>query len=101
MQLIAAINPAYTELFKTDESKLLAARFATDGCNQTPAPAAWYAVREQRYYDLFPPLFEFVLADGFPDSLSDERWSVISFNTFKIRVSEGAVPFPVVKVWWA
>ena len=101
VRLISAVNAAYPELFKTDGSKSLADRFAADGCNQTPARAAWYAVREQRYYELFPLLFEFVLADGFPDSLSDERWSIISFNSFEMRVSQGVVPFPEAKVWWA
>jgi hypothetical protein len=98
--LIAAVDPGYPELLKTEPSTELAGRFAADGCNADPSPAGWYAARH-RYYDLFPPLFAFVQADDFPDSLSDERWSVLSFNLFEVRMIEGRFPGTEAKPWWA
>jgi hypothetical protein len=94
--LIAAVDPAYPALLKAEGSSALARRFAADGCLVDPASPAWFEVRN-RCYNVLRALFELVLAEDFPESLSDERWSIINFNAFEIRYPG---LFPRAFPWW-
>lgn len=96
---LAAFHPDYPALLRSEPATALARRFAADGWLTDPPPAAFHPVR-RGLGDVFLPLFDFITADGFPEALADERWSVIAFNYFRVKLGGGLFPLTQAKPWW-
>jgi hypothetical protein len=94
--LIAAVDPAYPKLLKAEGSSALTRRFDADRCGTDPSPDDWLPVR-LRCNDVLRAMFDFVLAEDYPESLSEERWSVVNFNAFELRYPG---LFPRAVPWW-
>jgi hypothetical protein len=95
-----AVNDDYPALFKSKTAAALARRFEADGWMTDPPPEEHYPVRRGTG-EVFYPLFDFIHAEGFPESLADERWSVVAFNGFRVKVGGGLFPLTTAKPWWA
>ena len=87
-------------LFKRKTAAALARRFVDDGWMTDPPPKKHFPVRRGTG-EVFYPLFDFIHASGFPESLADERWSVVAFNGFRVKLGGGLMPLTLAKPWWA
>jgi hypothetical protein len=96
---LAAVHPDYPALLVSEPAPALARRFVADGWLTDPPPERFHPVR-RGLGDVFLPLFEFINASGFPEALADERWSVIAFNGFRVKLGGGLFPLTVAKPWW-
>src|SRR5262249_2261692 len=85
---LAAGDADYPSLFQGEDRAALARRFEADGWMADPCPERFFSVRRD-LHDVFYPLFQFIHADSFPNALADERWSVVCFNAFEVRVGGG------------
>ncbi len=97
---LAAVDASYPALFQSENRATIARRFEADGWRADPCPERFFSVRRD-LQDVFYPLFEFIHGSGFPESLADERWSVVGFNAFEVRVGGGLMPLTKAKPWWA
>jgi hypothetical protein len=99
LEKFKAVHHEYPGLFESESAAALARRFEADGWLTDPPPEEHFPVRRGTG-DVFWPLFAFVNADGFPESLADERWSVVAFNYFRLKPGDGLFPRTVAKPWW-
>jgi hypothetical protein len=107
---LKAVNPEYPNAIKSEPAPALARRFVDDGWLEDPPPKKFHPVRlglgqlfhpiKRGLADYSYPLFDFVNAPWFPDSLADERWSVIAFNYFRVKIGGGLFPLKLAKPWW-
>ena len=97
---LAAVDADYPALFQSEIRAAIAHRFEADGWRADPCPERFFSVRRD-LHDLFYPLFQFICAAGFPESLADECWCVVGFNAFEVRVGGGLMPLTEAKPWWA
>jgi len=93
------VDGDYEALIATESSPALAQRFVDDGWLEDPPPERFFPVR-RGLGPLFFPLFQFINAQGFPDALADERWSVIAFNGFRVKTAPGIFPRTEARPWW-
>ena len=96
---LAACHPSYPALLGSESASALARRFAADGWLTDPPPDEFLPVR-RGLGEIFFSLFDFINAEGFPESLADERWSVIAFNGFRVKIGGGLFPLTIAKPWW-
>jgi hypothetical protein len=96
----AAVNGDYPALFKSEPAAALARRFEADGWLTDPPPEEFFPVR-RGLGEVFYPLFDFINAEGFPESLADERWSVVAFNGFRVKPGGGFFFSTEARPWWA
>jgi hypothetical protein len=107
---LMVVNPEYPEAVKSESAPALARRFENDGWMEDPPPKKFHSVRlglgqlfhpiQRGIGDLSFPLFDFVNAPWFPDTLDNERWSVIAFNYFRVKLGGGLLPLKLAKPWW-